>query len=172
MDITSATIVDPDFAAGPDCCQGDLCMTRLSDTHAKKLSRLNPIKRAPNGSVRILEGELSGHHHEIVFGSRHLARFRDDGLARDLTVGTEVPRGEFAGYAGEATFYRDDELMRELVRCGEFARADLLVGFLFVEGAPVVVTHPEHGGIRLPEGAYYCGRQIESAGAEERRVAD
>lgn len=171
MTITSTSIVDPDFTLGPDCLQGDLCITRLSAEPAKKLSRLQPIKHQRDGSLRILEGELSGHHHAI-YGSRHLARFRDDGLARDLTVGTDVPPTEFAAISGAATLYLDEDLMRELVRSGEFARADLVVGFLVVEGAPVVVSHPEHGGIRLPEGAYYCGRQVESVGAEERRVAD
>lgn len=172
MDVTSKTIVDPDFRLGPDCAQGDLCMTRLSAKQAAKLSRLNPIKRMEDGSVRLLEGELTGHHH-MIYGSRHLARFRDDGLARDLSAGTEVPRSEFApALAGAATLYRDDALMQTLVREGDFTRADLIIGFLVVENAPAVVQHPEHGGIRLPEGAYYCGRQIESAGAEERRVAD
>ena len=55
---------------------------------------------------------------------------------------------------------------------GILTRGDLAIGCLVVEGVSVVVTHEEHDGIRLPPGNYYVGRQVESAGAEERVVAD
>ena len=47
-------------------------------------------------------------------------------------------------------------------------------GLLVAEtpGAPVELRHEEHDGIRIPVGNYLIGRQVESAGAEERVVAD
>ena len=63
-------------------------------------------------------------------------------------------------------------LAERLVEANILARADLCVAFLTVEEGFVTVSHPEHDGIRLPPGVYYCGRQVESAGEEERRVAD
>lgn len=68
------------------------------------------------------------------------------------------------------------------------ARTDLAVGILFVPAANEVVSHQEHDGICLlggdgniitpsagyafQAGRYYIGGQVESVGAEERRVAD
>ena len=54
----------------------------------------------------------------------------------------------------------------------DLTRADLAVAVLIVENGPMVVSHQEHDGIRLPAGNYLIGRQIESAGAEERVVED
>jgi hypothetical protein len=68
--------------------------------------------------------------------------------------------------------FRDPAAVAELVRRGILTRRDLTIGCLVVEGAPVTVTHEEHDSIRLPPGSYYVGRQIESAGAEQRLIGD
>lgn len=163
-------IIDPNWTLGPDAAQGDLlltCLSRLCPKIAKTLDRSSPIKSSSDGELRLLDGELTGHHHSIY--GRGVVMFRDDGLARDLAKATTVPADEFG--SGAATLYRDPKLMAALIEAGHFTRADLLVGFLVVDGS-VVVRHQEHDGIRLPAGVYYIGRQIESVGAEERRVAD
>lgn len=166
-------VLHPDWSQGPDACQGDLCITRLEPRHAGLLRRDQPIKSPIEGAVILLEGELTGHNHAIYALRNGPAMFRDDGLARDLTVGTvlesvplDVPS------AGAATLFRDDALMARLVSDDVFTRSDLCVGFLSVDGGLVVVKHPEHDGICLPEGVFYVGKQIESAGAEERAVRD
>jgi len=58
---------------------------------------------------------------------------------------------------------------QEMVNRGILARADLAVGVLVVEGRPVVVSHEEHDGIRLPPGNYLIGRQVESVGGRDLR---
>jgi hypothetical protein len=68
--------------------------------------------------------------------------------------------------------YRDDNAVAQMVRRGILTRADLAIGCLIVDGAPMALTHEEHDGISLPPGQYLIGRQVESAGAEERVVAD
>lgn len=70
---------------------------------------------------------------------------------------------------GTATLYADMPLAQSLKW---LLRTDLMIGFLKVEGGPVNLKHPEHDTIKLPAGTYYIGRQVESAGAEERQVAD
>jgi hypothetical protein len=159
-----------DPAVGPDIPQGDLLLTWLGHPAFAAAKFRAPegeaIKRGTH-SIRLLEGEITGHHHEIAFGSRHLAHFRDDGLARDLAVTT-------APAVGMAKLVEDRELLHALIRSGHWlASAErLCIGFLTIQGGPVDLVHPEHDAWRLPEGAYYVGRQIESAGAEERVVAD
>ena len=73
---------------------------------------------------------------------------------------------------GIARLYRDGAAIEALRQTGLITRTDLAIGCLVVEDEPVVVTHDEHDGIRLSAGNYYVGRQIESAGAEERVVGD
>ncbi len=68
--------------------------------------------------------------------------------------------------------YRDERAVAAMVSKGIITRSDLAVALLVIEGGPMSVTHEEHDGIRLPVGRYLIGRQIESAGAEERVVAD
>lgn len=109
-----------------------------------------------DGRLILQEGEVSGHHHAVYF--------RDDGLARAAAVKTALP---------VARLFRDPELARRMAsNDGPLMRSDLTVGFLLVESGPIVVSHEEHDGIRLPVGLYYIGRQVESAGAEERVVED
>lgn len=142
--------------------QGDLMIFRLTDEEAKRRSGV-AIKRSESGDIRLLEGEVTGHHHTILskaFPTPQPVRFRDDGLARDIEAVTMI---------GSATLYQDADLASSLPW---LTRRNLIIGFLHVDGGPVVLGHPEHDGIRLPEGTYYVGRQIESAGAEERVVSD
>ena len=167
--MTSTVTYDPTL--GPDVPQGDILLTNLrhpvfGGRWADRAPSGTP-ERTREGAIRLLEGEVTGHFHEVVFGSRALARFRDDGLARDLAVTAPVA-------IGTASLVRDDALLTDLIRSGhwhERARA-LHIGFLVVEGGPVDLIHPEHDTWRLPEGVYSVGRQIESAGADERLIAD
>ncbi len=122
-----------------------------------------------NGRLVLQEGEVTGHHHAIVL-ERPAAEPSPakspavDALMADALAG-RIP-------VPTARLYRDPAAAAAMVRAGVLTRADLCVGFLVVETGPMVVTHEEHDGVRLPVGAYYVGRQVESAGAEERIVAD
>lgn len=116
-----------------------------------------------DGRLILQAGEMTGHHHAIRLPQPTM--FRDDALARELTVASSAP-------LPSARLYRDPALAQKMVGANILTRADLCVGFLVVENGPMTVTHEEHDGIRLPIGVYYCGRQVESAGAEERKVVD
>lgn len=164
------TIVIYDPAGGPDIAQGDLLLTSLR--HPVFGGTFGPTPDGPmlrqgDGTVRLLEGEVTGHHHEIVFGSRHLARFRDDALAHDLAAAAPVA-------LGTARLVQDDALLSKLIASGHWQARyrGLHIGFLVVEDGPVDLIHPEHDTWRLSPGVYTCGRQVESAGAEERMVQD
>jgi hypothetical protein len=141
---------------------------------------------APVGDRLIIqEGELTGHHHAIELRRN----FRDDTrVLGDPTVVTPSKRLRRA-FGGEKTklgiarLYRDPAAIQALAACGELTRTDLAIGILVVENAPVTLMHQEHDGIELPHawvdkggaqrsGRYYVGRQVESAGAEERMVLD
>lgn len=144
------------------------------------------IEVAPiDGRLIIQEGEATGHHHAIDL--RRQRNFRQQGIVADpvLTTRDTKLRRAFGGGAkvGTAKLYRDPAAIEQLQRCGELTRTDLAIGILVVEGGPVVIAHEEHDGIRLPhawhdaqgtkrQGRYYVGRQVESAGAEERVVVD
>lgn len=157
-----------DLSQGPDLCQGDLILTRLDELWpavAASIKRDDIVRKPTNGELRLLEGEVTGHHHAIRYGLSEVARFRDDGMARALTANASVA-------LGTATLVRDSAATQALVAAQCLSRADLAIGFLIVEGGPVDLAHPEHDAIRVPEGSYYVGRQIESAGAEERVVQD
>lgn len=151
--------------------QGDVSIIPIPSDVA--IVRAHEIKPVDNKLI-LQEGELTGHHHHIallyrpakaeravpgVKPSRKLQRLMADALAGKIKVPT-------------AKLYRDASVAAEMQRRGILARADLAVGCLVIEGGPMVVTHQEHDGIRLPVGNYLIGRQIESAGEEERRVAD
>lgn len=113
------------------------------------------------GRLILQEGELTGHHHAIDF---------------DATRATNSPRLRAAfgvkTLPGKARLFRDDNVASAMVTAGILTRPDLAVGVLVVTGGPVVLVHEEHDGIRLPEGRYLVGRQVESIGADERWVAD
>lgn len=126
-----------------------------------------------DGRLIIQEGEASGHHHAINLPRRH--HFRPEVAAADpvLHVRDTKLRRAFGGKsAGIAHLYRDPAAVEALRHAGILTRTDLAIGCLVVEGGPVVIGHEEHNGIRVPPGNYYLGRQVESAGAEERVVVD
>lgn len=150
--------------------QGDIAIVPIPADI--EISRHDEIKPA-QGRLILQEGEVSGHHHAIALAerpapaaavrprktSRTAERLMGDAAANRIAVPT-------------ARMFRDPAALAELVRRGILARTDLAIGLLVVEGNSFVVSHEEHDGIRLPEGRFYIGRQIESAGAEERIVAD
>ncbi len=142
--------------------QGDLYLFRLTDNEAVKLQG-SPLKSFDRGTIRLLEGEVTGHHHEII--ADHLM---PEAVAI-ANAALAIAKAQAAASRGVATLHRDDALARSLKW---LRRTDLIIGFLRVERGPVVLRHPEHDAIRLPAGLYYVGRQIESAGAEDRVVAD
>jgi hypothetical protein len=143
--------------------QGDIAIVPIPKTVVIAThDEIKPIE----GLLIIQKGELSGHRHAIkmaqspMFGAdvrntviRLLKRTTNDGTAA-------------------ARLYRDPTAVAELVRRGVLTRADLAIGCLVVEGGAVIVSHEQHGGIRVPPGQYYVGRQIESAGADARVVRD
>ena len=149
--------------------QGDLYLFRLTDDEAKRLKG-EQIKVSARGSIRLLEGEVTGHHHEIVMD--RAPESADDAEADAEAIATTalaLAKARSAATRGKAALFQDNDLARNLPW---LLRQDLIIGFLVVSTGPVVLRHPEHDAIRLPEGTYYVGRQIESAGAEERVVAD
>lgn len=133
---------------------------------------ISPIK----GRLILQEGEVSGHHHAINLMQRHFqAQPRETG---DPLLATRSPRlrkalgGAAKTKPGVARMYRDDSAVAGMLRSGLITRADLVIGCLIIEGAPMLLSHEEHDAIELPPGKYLIGRQVESAGAEERVVAD
>lgn len=131
--------------------------------------------RPIDGRLIIQEGEMTGHHHAIALPANQARAFRKD--ARELgdaTISTASPRlrKAFGKPVGVARLYRDPSVAQAMVGQGLLSRADLAVACLVVEDGPVTVSHEEHDGIRLPVGRYLVGRQVESAGADERVVAD
>lgn len=179
-------IRDYDPAVG-DFPQGDICIFAIPDDIALAISATEILPIA--GRLIIQEGEATGHHHAITIP--RVRNFRAVTPVGDPTLSTSSPRlhKAFGGRAkskiaaGIARLYRDPDAIAALARCGELTRTDLAIGILVVEGAPVVLAHQEHDGIRLPhqwadaagkihQGRYYVGRQVESAGAEERIVLD
>jgi hypothetical protein len=150
--------------------QGDIAIIRIpTSITVAKADEIKPVA----GRLIIQEGEVSGHHHAIDIldapvavettrprkTSRNTERLMADALAGKIAVPT-------------ARMYRDSKAIESLRHLGILTRSDLAIGCLIIESGPMVVSHEEHDGIRLPEGAYYVGRQVESAGAEERVVAD
>ncbi len=159
-------VVDFDPAKG-QAFQGDVAIVAVPADLAAGLNRSDPVP-AEGGRLILLEGELTGHHHAVDVLERPAqkpkpVRAADPGLVTAMGLRHEK---------GAPALFRDTALADRLVRANILARADLCVAFLTVEGGFVTVSHPEHDGIRLPEGCFYVGRQIESAGEDERRVAD
>lgn len=171
------TTIIRDFDKSGQAAQGDIIFVPMPASI--RINTADEIKPA-GGRLIIQEGEVSGHHHKIVlpaaFAGRKFAP--DTRQLADPTIATKSTRlarhfgGSKAKPVATARMFRDPAAVAALQRAGILTRADLAIGCLVVEGGPVVVTHEEHDGIRLPEGTYYCGRQVESAGAEERVVAD
>jgi hypothetical protein len=126
-----------------------------------------------DGRLIIQEGEHSGHHHAIRLFDR-VAHFRDDGLARGPVRSVPAKRtaSRRAAPKGTAHLYRDATTAEVMVARGLLTRADLAIGCLVVTGGPVVISHEEHDGIRVPPGSYLVGRQVEGTGIDERMVID
>jgi hypothetical protein len=153
--------------------QGDVAIVALPA--GLKFSTADEFKPV-NGNLVVQEGELTGHHHHIpVARNFHqqaqvagdpVMNFRDTRLAKALG-GKAKKIAE-----GIARMFRDQSVADQLVRAKVLTRTDLMIGVLSVEGAPVTLKHQEHDAIRIPVGSYYVGRQVESAGAEERVVRD
>lgn len=144
-----------------DLCQGDVILFRLPDGYVPaKTQAIQP--RA--GQLILAEGELTGHHHAIWFNP---PAFRDDGLARAMEAKAEATQTQ-----GAAMLHRDDTMTQRLVAGGHLTTAALAIGYLTVEGEPVVLRHQEHDPIRIPPGEYYVGRQREFHAGEDRQIAD
>ncbi len=154
-----------------DALQGDVCIFRLPDSIV--ISTEDEI-RPENGRLVVASGEVTGHHHAIFLRNAPVM-FREDGSGAGVVSAADTAamvKKATRKKTGTARLYRDPDAVQALIACGELLRADLAIGFLIVEGGPVVVRHEEHDGIRLDPGRYYCGNQIESVGAEERVVRD
>lgn len=153
--------------------QGDVSIVPIpDDITIATTEEISPVK----GRLILQEGEVSGHHHAVDLRQKHFqAQPRETG---DPLLATRDPKlkkalgGMAKQVTGSARMYRDAAVAREMVRRGIMTRTDLVIACLVIEGAPMSVTHEEHDGIRLPVGRYLIGRQVESAGAEERIVAD
>lgn len=150
--------------------QGDVSIIPIPDDIP--VSRLNEVQPV-DGRLILQEGELTGHHHAVT-----VRRFRDaTAIVGDPVVSTRSKRltKAFASTptvpVANAQMFHDPSVAQAMQQRGILTRTDLVVGCLVVAES-TVVTHHEHDGIRLPPGSYIVGRQIESAGAEERRVAD
>lgn len=154
--------------------QGDVAIVPMPADIA--IARTDEVAEV-DGRLILQEGEVTGHHHAIT-PTRYFRPATP--IVGDPAMATRSPRLRRAlgGKAKEAPvravarLFRDPAAVQELARRGILTRTDLAVGCLVIEGGPVTVTHEEHDGISLPEGNYYVGRQVESAGAEERRVED
>jgi hypothetical protein len=163
-------IHDYDPAQG-QAFQGDIAIIPIpKEIGISTVQEIAPVK----GRLILQEGEVSGHHHAIELRQRNFQAL--PAIAGDPLMATRSPklRKALGGIPAAATarMYRDDEAVATMVSKGILARADLAVACLVIEGGPMSVTHEEHDGIRLPIGRYLIGRQIESAGAEERVVRD
>jgi len=134
-----------------------------------------PVSRAdeilPTANRLVLqEGEISGHHHAIALAERPMPHQLDE---PDLVVERLISDALANRIAlPSARLFRDPSVGEEMRRRGVITRVDLIIGILVIDTGPMCLLHEEHDGIRIPPGAYLIGRQVESAGAEERRVTD
>jgi hypothetical protein len=143
-----------------DLLQGDVILFRIPDDI--KIDTSDEV--APRDHKLILaEGEVTGHHHAIWLPQPTM--FRDDGIVRELEAGAITP-------AVITKLYRDPAALEKLVSAGQLVHGRIAIGFLVIEGAPAVLRHDEHDGVRIPSGRYYVGGQVEWDAAEERRVQD
>jgi hypothetical protein len=160
------TIHDFDPCAG-QAFQGDIAIIPIPA--GIKINTTDEIKPV-DGRLILQEGEVSGHHHAIALMERppavmprKVSRRAESLMADALSNKIAVP---------VARMYRDPEAVEAMRRAGILTRTDLAIGCLKVEHGSMTVSHEEHDAIRLPPGNYYVGRQVESAGAEERVVHD
>lgn len=163
-----------DYDPADGCAfQGDVSIIPIPDDI--KIDTADEI--APrDGRLILQEGEISGHHHAIQL--RHFQAqpkiAGDPLLTRDPKLRKAFGGKALGGAKAEvpaARLFRDPRVAQEMVARGILTRADLAIGCLVV-ARQIVVTHEEHDGIRLPPRSYLIGGQVESVGAEQRRVAD
>ena len=163
----SATIHDYDPAKGM-AFQGDVSIIPIPK--GIKIDRSDEI--APvNGRLILQEGEVTGHHHAISLLDRSadaIAPVKTSKVVQDLIA--DAQNGKIA--VPTARLYRDPAAVDAMCQARIIIRVDLAVAVLVVETGPMCLSHEEHDTIRIPPGEYLIGRQIESAGAEERVVAD
>ena len=146
--------------------QGDVAIVPVpKGVEIDRSQEIMPI----DGRLILQEGEVTGHHHAIKLPV--FFRPEEQGRPEIGTVSQDKKLQKLVEI-GTAKMFRDDKAARSMVDEGLMLRSDLCVGFLVVEGADVVLSHEEHDSISIPPGCYYIGRQVESAGAEERRVVD
>ena len=131
---------------GNEALQGDVCIFRIPDNI--KVSFLDEISPR-DGMLILAEGEATGHHHGIKVPQP--TRFHDDAMARAAFKPTKAA-------TGTAKLYQDPKAIAALLASGDILRSDLAIGILVIEGAPMMLQHQEHDGIRLPVGRYYVGR--------------
>lgn len=168
--------------------QGDVSIIPIpADVAIATAQEIPPIE----GRLILQEGEVSGHHHAIDLRQRHFqAQPRETGdplmathdpkpqtvlrgPARMVKVGRKLLEAtERLGMNASVRLYRDDAVVSAMVGRGILTRSDLAIGCLVIEGPPMLLGHEEHDAIELPAGKYLIGRQVESVGAEERRVYD
>lgn len=153
--------------------QGDIAIIRMPNSIGIVT---NDEIKPTRGRLIIQEGEVSGHHHAIDLPRSRQFR-TDTRQIGDPSVATRDPklRRVLGGTASRAAvhMYRDPAAVEALRRAGVLTRVDLAIGCLVVDGGDgAMISHEEHDGVLLPPGNYYVGRQVESAGAEERVVAD
>lgn len=121
-----------------------------------------------NRKLILMSGEVTGHHHAIALLDRPPETFVRSKAADTLMA--DALAGKIA--IPTAKLYRAPSVTSEMQRLGTLTRADLIVALLVVDVGPMCLSHEEHDTIRIPPGAYLIGRQVESAGAEERAVRD
>lgn len=151
--------------------QGDVAIIPMpADISISRLDEIPPS----SGRLILQEGEVSGHHHAITLrnftsqpraGADPLMATKDPALKKALGG---MPKTK----AGSARLFRDPSAVSQMVSRGILSRGDLAVGCLVIEGAPMLLSHEEHDTIEIQPGNYVIGRQVESAGAEERVVRD
>jgi hypothetical protein len=152
--------------------QGDVSIIPIpADISISHTDEIKPI----DGKLILQEGEVTGHHHHVAVRQRNFKPAREIGdpvlNVRDTSLRKKLGGGK-AAVIPTARLFRDPNVAAAMQRAGLLTRADLAVGILVVEGGPMSIAHQEHDAIRVPPGSYLIGRQIESAGAEERIVAD
>jgi hypothetical protein len=155
--------------------QGDIAIIPMPATIA--IATSDEIKPR-DGRLILQEGEVSGHHHAIALP--RVRSFRSETrqlgdpsvVTRDRVLKRAFGKPNKQQVVGSARMFRDAAVVEALRRAGLLTRTDLAIGCLIIEGEPMTVAHEEHDAILLPVGNYYVGRQIESAGAEERVVED
>lgn len=167
-------IVTFDPAAGGQAFQGDIYFMPVPA--GITIATADEIKPRDNLLI-IQEGEVTGHHHaiDLLAAPVRTRAFRPTAVqvVADPLLATRDTklRRALGGAKPAARLYRDPAAAQEMARAGLLTRTDIAVAFLLADG-PVIVRHDEHDGIALPAGRYFVGRQIESAGAEQRMVAD